>query len=246
MRHLNKGRKLGRTASHRKATMVALATALFEHKKIHTTEAKAKELRGYAEKLITKAKRALQREQQGLIPQGQTIDLHARRIVGKLIKKKPVLQELFEDIAPTCETRNGGYTRVIKTSFRRGDNAPMAIIELVDYGAPQDGNVSLKGKKKKAVKKPAVPLAVKPEAQVEKLAEATEELVEKAADTTEEVVDTVVETAEEAVEAVKEVVEENVEAVKEIIQPLDETDAPQTSSDDTTSEDKKEEEKKSE
>lgn len=153
MRHLVAGRKLKRTHSHRKALLSNLATQLFEHKKIHTTEAKAKELKAFAEKLITKAKNALLRERQGLLPDKQTIDIHNRRIVGKIIRNKAVLQELFDSIAPVVENRNGGYTRVIKTGVRRGDNARTAIIELVDFSAPQDGAISTKKKKKSTIKK---------------------------------------------------------------------------------------------
>lgn len=127
-----------------------LATALFEHKKIATTEAKAKELRPFAEALITKAKHALLKEKQGLLPEGQKVDIHNRRIVARLISNKAVLQELFDTIAPMVEERPGGYCRVIKTGFRRGDAGRTAIIELVDWAAPQDGAFSTKAKKKKA------------------------------------------------------------------------------------------------
>jgi large subunit ribosomal protein L17 len=150
MRHLKSGRKLKRTSSHKKALLRTLATSLFEHKRIATTEAKAKELRPYAERLITKAKHALLREKQGLLPDGQTIDIHNRRIVYRDIRNKGVLEELFDSIAPTVEDRPGGYTRIIKTGFRRGDGGRTAIIELVDWAEPQDGAVGLKGKKRTA------------------------------------------------------------------------------------------------
>jgi len=162
MRHLSAGRKLKRTTSHRKALLRNLATSLFEHKKIQTTEAKAKELRPYAEQLITKAKRALDREKQGLLPDGQRIDVHSRRLVGKFITNKAVLQELFDAIAPGVADRPGGYTRIIKTGFRRGDAGRTAIIELVDWAAPQDGAVNLKSRRRrparpqKAQEKPTV------------------------------------------------------------------------------------------
>jgi large subunit ribosomal protein L17 len=156
MIHLRKGRKLKRTSSHKKALMRSLASALFQHKKIETTLAKAKELRPYAENLITKAKNAMVREKQGLLPEGQTIDIHNRRIVSKHVTTKGVLQELFDTIAPMVENRPGGYTRIIKTGFRRGDAGAKAIIELVDWSAPQDGAVSMKSKaKKKGIAKPA-------------------------------------------------------------------------------------------
>ncbi len=118
MRHRVKGRKLGRTASHRKATLAALATALLKHKRIKTTLAKAKETRGFVEKLITKAKKG---------------DLHAHKQVMDVIKDKEAVKELFSDIVQKIGDRPGGYTRVIKLGNRLGDAAQMAIIELVDY-----------------------------------------------------------------------------------------------------------------
>jgi large subunit ribosomal protein L17 len=118
MRHLKSGRKLGRTTSHRKAMMSNLATALFEHKSIVTTTPKAKEARTLVERLITFAKRG---------------DLNARRMVLRIVRDKNVVKELFESIAPKFENRNGGYTRIIKIGRRKGDNAPLAIFELVGY-----------------------------------------------------------------------------------------------------------------
>lgn len=118
MRHRVKGRKLGRTASHRKATLIALATALLKHKRIKTTLAKAKETRGIVEKLITKARKG---------------DLHSQKQVINIIKDKGVVKELFGEIIPKVGERPGGYTRVIKLGNRLGDSASMAIIELVDY-----------------------------------------------------------------------------------------------------------------
>lgn len=125
-----------------------LATSLFEHKKVSTTVSKAKELRPYAEQLITRAKHALANEKSGNLPENQTVDIHNRRMVGRYITNKAVLQELFDTIAPMVEERQGGYCRIIKTGFRRGDAAQTAIIELVDWSAPQDGAVSKKSKKK--------------------------------------------------------------------------------------------------
>ena len=117
MRHRNKGRTLSRTASHKKATMRNLATSLFLHERIETTTAKAKELRPFAERLITLGKRG---------------DLHARRLAGRLIADRSVLGKLFDDIGPRFAERPGGYTRVLKLGNRRGDAAEMALIELVD------------------------------------------------------------------------------------------------------------------
>ncbi len=117
MRHRNKGRTLSRTASHKKATLRNMATSLFLHERIETTMAKAKELRPFAERLITLAKRG---------------DLHARRLAGRLIADRQVLGKLFDDIGPRFTERPGGYTRILKLGNRRGDAAEMALIELVD------------------------------------------------------------------------------------------------------------------
>lgn len=111
-----KGARFGGSASHQKAIFANLATALFEHGRITTTEAKAKALRPYAEKIVTKAK-------------GGT--LADRREVLKVIRNKDVVHALFAEIGPFYADRDGGYTRIIKTVPRKGDNAPMAIIELV-------------------------------------------------------------------------------------------------------------------
>lgn len=121
MRHLKKGRKLNRSVPHRAAMFRNMAEALFKHEKIETTEAKAKELRGYAERLITQAK---------------TDTLQARRLVGRKIKDQDVLQKLFKDIAPRFASTPGGYTRVTRVRVRRGDNATMSVIELVGNEEP--------------------------------------------------------------------------------------------------------------
>jgi large subunit ribosomal protein L17 len=117
MRHRNKGRKLGRTAAHRRATLRNLATSLFRHGRIETTTAKAKALRPYAERLITLAKRG---------------DLHARRLAATKVQDRAVLGALFDDIGPRFSGRPGGYTRVLKLGNRKGDAAEMSLIELVD------------------------------------------------------------------------------------------------------------------
>jgi large subunit ribosomal protein L17 len=117
MRHRKSGRKLNKTASHRKAMFSNMATSLFRHERIQTTVPKAKELRAVAEKLITLAKRG---------------DLHARRQAARIIKDHEILQKLFSDLGPRFATRPGGYTRVLRIGVRAGDNAPLAIIELVD------------------------------------------------------------------------------------------------------------------
>ena len=116
MRHNKTGRKLGRKTAHRKALMSNLASALITHKKIKTTDAKAKELRMYIEPLVTFAKKG---------------DLHSRRQVLKKIRHKSIVRELFDSIGPTFSNRNGGYTRIIKLGFRDNDCAPISMIEFV-------------------------------------------------------------------------------------------------------------------
>ena len=116
MRHKKAGRKLSRKSAHRKALMSNLASALITHKKIKTTDAKAKELRKFIEPMVTFAKRG---------------DLHARRQVLKRIRHKTIVRELFENIGPCYSTRDGGYTRIIKLGFRDNDRAPVSIIEFV-------------------------------------------------------------------------------------------------------------------
>jgi large subunit ribosomal protein L17 len=111
-----KGPRLGGGPAHERLLLANLAASLFTHKSIQTTEAKAKRLRPIAERLVTFAKRG---------------DLHARRRVLAVIKDKSVVHELFTQIAPLVAEREGGYTRIIKTGYRKGDNAPMAVIELV-------------------------------------------------------------------------------------------------------------------
>ena len=111
-----KGPRLGGSSSHQKAILANLATSLFEHGRIKTTEPKARALRPYAEKLITHAKKGT---------------LHNRREVMKKIRDKDVVHALFAEIGPFFSDRNGGYTRIIKVEARKGDNAPMAVIELV-------------------------------------------------------------------------------------------------------------------
>jgi large subunit ribosomal protein L17 len=165
MRHLRAGRKLKRTASHRKAMLNNMATSLLQHKKIATTEAKAKELRPFVERLITKAKNAYIAEQNGPLQNGHTIDVHARRTVGRYIKDKAVLQELFDAIAPVVENRPGGYCRIIKTGTRHGDGGRTAVIELVDWAETQDGKRTL-GRKKKRKEVPQNPAQQRVQQQV--------------------------------------------------------------------------------
>ncbi len=125
MRHNMKGRKLNRTSAHRKALFMNMANALIKHEQIQTTLPKAKELKPFVEKLITLGKRG---------------DLHSRRQALSTLQDKDMVSKLFSTVAERYKERNGGYTRVLKAGFRYGDNAPMAIIELVDR------DVNAKGK----------------------------------------------------------------------------------------------------
>jgi large subunit ribosomal protein L17 len=160
MRHLKSGRKLKRTASHRHAMLCNMATSLLQHKKVATTEAKAKELRPFVERLITKAKNSYIAEQNG-----KPLDVHTRRIVARYVKTKAVIQELFDTIAPVVENRPGGYSRIIKTGTRHGDGGRTAVIELVDWSEQQDGRATL-GRKKKRKDVPQSPIQNRVQQQV--------------------------------------------------------------------------------
>lgn len=159
MRHRNSGKRLGRNTSHRKAMMRNMVTSLFEHEKITTTDARAKELRPMAEKLITLAKRG---------------DLHARRLVTEVVRDRKVVAKLFERVAPRYAERPGGYTRIIKMGHRLGDNAALSMITLVEEAyAPKA--------KKKAPKEAPVKKAVAPAPVVEEAVAAPAAEVEVAA-----------------------------------------------------------------
>jgi large subunit ribosomal protein L17 len=181
MRHGNKVNNLGRTASHRKAMLSNMASSLILHKRINTTVAKAKALRGYVEPLLTKSK---------------TDSTHNRRIVFSYLQNKEIVSELFRDVAPKIANRNGGYTRIIRTGYRLGDNAEMCIIELVDFN-----EIYTNEKAKKNTRRSKKPLTAKAEATevveetvVEEVVEAPE--VVDSVEETPEVVDTVEETPE--------------------------------------------------
>jgi large subunit ribosomal protein L17 len=165
-----KGPRLGGGPAHERLLLANLAAALFTHESIQTTETKAKRLRPLAERLITFAKRG---------------DLHARRRVLGIISDKGVVHKLFTEIAPQVEDREGGYTRITKTGFRKGDNAPMAVIELVLEPVVKKPSAKKAAAAKAAAEKPAK--AAKPaaeEAPVEETTEAPEveetEVVEEA------------------------------------------------------------------
>ena len=118
MRHKIDGRQLGRDTGARKALFKNLVTSLFEHDKIVTTHAKAKEARRVAEKLITKAKKN---------------SIHARRQIARVIRKKEIVKRLFDEILSKLkDCNNGGYTRIVKIGYRKGDNAPLVLLEIID------------------------------------------------------------------------------------------------------------------
>jgi large subunit ribosomal protein L17 len=119
MRHLKAGRKLNRSGAHRKALLRNLVTSLLEHEQVRTTDAKAKELRGVADRMVTLGKRGT---------------LHARRQALAYIRKRSVVAKLFDEVAERFRERPGGYTRVVKLGHRHGDAAPMSIIQLTDHG----------------------------------------------------------------------------------------------------------------
>lgn len=162
MRHGKKIAHLGRTASHRKAMMANMASSLIEHKRINTTVAKAKALKKFVEPLITKAK---------------SDTTHNRRVVFSALRNKYAVSELFRDIAEKVADRPGGYTRIIKVGSRMGDNASMAMIELVDFN---DTYVTNKPAKKRSRRRGGKKKADAPAAAA---AEATEELAEEVVDT---------------------------------------------------------------
>jgi len=185
MRHCNSGKRLGRNTSHRKAMLRNMVTSLFEHEKISTTDARAKELRPMAEKLITLAKRG---------------DLHARRLVTSVVRDRKTVAKLFEQIAPRYAERPGGYTRIIKLGHRLGDNAPLSLITLVEeeYTPKAPKKVAKAAAEKKAAPAPA---AVAPVAEAPAEAEVT--AVDEQATAPEAVADEP--AAETAAEAVAEV-----------------------------------------
>ena len=119
MRHLKAGRKLNRSSAHRRALFRNLVTSLLQHEHLQTTDAKAKELRRWADRMITLGKRGT---------------LHARRQALAFVRSRSVVAKLFDDIAPRFSTRPGGYTRITKLGIRRGDAAPMSLIELTERG----------------------------------------------------------------------------------------------------------------
>jgi large subunit ribosomal protein L17 len=188
MRHGKKFNHLGRKPAHRKAMLANMACSLIEHKRINTTIAKAKELKKYIEPLVTKSK---------------DDSTHSRRVVFSYLKQKEAVTELFREISPKVASRPGGYTRIIRTGNRLGDNADMCMIELVDFneiystGTETKKKRSRRGGSKKsstgaavaAVTGAAASVASKVEDVAESAVETVEEVVEAVADKTTDIVD---------------------------------------------------------
>lgn len=219
MRHQVRGRKLGRTSSHRLATMRALSSALIKNQRIVTTVAKAKELRRYIEPVITRARK--------------DDSTPSRRQIFKFLNDKEAIKTLFEDVIPEISDRPGGYTRVIKLGERSGDGAPMAMIELVDFNdVKPEGKETKKKRTRRAGRKKATTSAAAPapekkeqpkaeetkaekEPEVAVAAEETTAEAEVVAQTEEAMADTVQEETKAETKEAEEAVEEAKEEVKE-------------------------------
>lgn len=232
MRHGKKFNHLGRQAPHRKAMLANMACSLIEHKRVNTTVAKAKALKKFVEPLITKSKNDT---------------THSRRTVFRYLRSKEAVTELFRDVSAKVADRPGGYTRILKTGFRQGDNAEMCFIELVDYNE----NMLKDAKKKKSSRRrkggakkddtvatTSVDESTETEVKVEETVEATE------ADTKAEVVEEVVEEtkSEETTEdaAIEQAVEEKAEEAAPEAKAEDETEE-KKEEDNADDEEKKEE-----
>ncbi len=227
MRHGDKVNNLGRTAAHRRAMLANMAISLIEHKRITTTVAKAKALRKYVEPLVTKAK---------------TNETHSRRVVFSYLQNKEAVTELFSNVAAKIGDRPGGYLRILKLGFRRGDGAETALIEFVDFNEvynPNAGKVKTAKKTRRGgAKKAAAPAAeTAPVAApvVEEVIEAPVEVAEAA------VVETVVEEAAPVVETVAEEVAPVAEAAPEVVAEVTE-EAPAAEAAPAQEEEKKDEE----
>lgn len=193
MRHQKAINHLGRTSTHRKAMLANMACSLIKHKRITTTVAKAKALRSYVEPLITKSK---------------SDSTHSRRTVFSYLQDKEAVTELFREVALKIASRPGGYTRILKTGFRLGDNADMCIIELVDY------NTSMMATKETTAKKTAT--RRRRGAGTAKKAETAETVVsEKPAKA-------------KAIKEVKEEKNEETEEVKKVVDEVKEVETPET------------------
>jgi large subunit ribosomal protein L17 len=228
MRHGKRFNHLGRTASHRKAMLSNMASSLILHKRITTTVAKAKALRQYVEPLLTKSK---------------TDSTHSRRVVFSYLQDKESVKILFDEVSEKISDRPGGYTRIIKTGNRLGDNAEMCIMELVDYNElllaekePKKAKTRRSRRGKKSGEEKSVKSQI--EAPVDTVVEEAEEV--------KETVDAAAEASEEVAEAVEEVVEaadEAAEATEEVIEKKTEDAAEEVKAEAESAEEKKEESK---
>lgn len=247
MRHAKVGRRLSRSASHRKALLAALSTALIKHKRIRTTVAKAKETRRIIEPLITRARDTYLREKSG-----EPVNVHTRREIARFIQDKEALQILFTEVAEQVGKRAGGYTRVLKLGHRLGDGAEMAVIELVDYNEAQDSrqrkeraarSKAAAQRRKAAEERKAKAGEEKSEPKDEAVEEDTstaEKVAETAADTV-AAAETAVDQAADAVEDAKEAASDAAKSVKENVKdilPGDESKAPDESASDDADEKK--------
>ena len=231
MRHGNKVNHLGRKTGHLKAMLSNMACSLLEHKRITTTLAKAKSLRVFVEPILTKSKNDT---------------THSRRLVFSHLQNKEVVTELFRDIALKIATRNGGYTRIIRTGFRLGDNAEMCIIELVDYNEIYTNEKAKKTTRRSRRGGGATTSSVSGETDVEDVVSdevVTEDtIVEHVVSDVTVVEDTVTEEAVVEEVVAEEVVAEEVVAEEVVVEePVIEETTPETPAEDSTEEEKKEE-----
>jgi large subunit ribosomal protein L17 len=219
MRHRVKGSKLGRTASHKKATMRSLSIALLTHHRVVTTLAKAKELRRYVEPIINRAKEDT---------------MHNRREVFSFIHDNKTVTKLFDEIGLKVADREGGYTRVVKIGYRTGDSADMAVIELVDYNTTETADTGKKKRTRRAGK-----AAPKAEVATAKGSKAEDADVVAEADVVEtEVTDTVTEEVVDEV-VVEETTAEVVESTDDAVAEAEATEEASEESSDNTEEEKK-------
>jgi large subunit ribosomal protein L17 len=236
MRHGDKINNLGRTNQHRKALLRNLSIALIEHKRINTTEAKAKALRRFIEPLVTKAK---------------ANTTHSRRVVFSYLQNKDAVKELFGPIAEATADRPGGYVRVIKLGFRRGDGADMAMIEFVDFnetynpnaGKDRQSKKTRRGRKKAGSELTVAPADAASEEIAEEVVAEAEEAIEAAEETASEVTDQVEETVAEATEAVEEAAETAEQIAEETVMTPEAT-AEEAAPQEEASEEKKDQEEK--
>lgn len=200
MRHQRKRHRLGRDAAHRKATLAALSSALIRHKRITTTQSKAKALRVFVEPLINRARNDT---------------THNRRQVFRHLQDKHAVSELFGEIAEKIADRPGGYTRVVKLGQRHGDSAPMAMIELVDYNDVQPEGAGGRRKKTRRGRSRRSKAADKVASAAAAVADAAEDVVEAAGDVVEDVAEAVSDVAEDVVDAVSDAAEEAADEIRE-------------------------------